>query len=118
MSSTSALVLAGLRVDRVDLVEAELQPVGLLRQFACPLGTVGEVAAGVDCHVSRTVAVPLQLRADVGEAVQRGALLVAAHQPQLIVLPVQGQQFGGEACSATSPARCGHRGRPATGRRG
>ena len=59
-----------------------------------------------------------QLRLDVGEAVQRRALLVGAHQPQLVVLAVQGQQFGGEACSATSRARCGRRGRPATGRRG
>ena len=40
------VVLARLRIDRVDLAEAELQPVGLLRQFPCPLGPVGQVAAG------------------------------------------------------------------------
>ena len=31
------VVLTGLRVDSIDLAESELQPVGLLRQFPCPL---------------------------------------------------------------------------------
>ena len=39
------VVLTRLRIDRIDLAEAELQPVGLLRHFPCPLGSFGQVAA-------------------------------------------------------------------------
>ena len=89
------VVLAGLRCDGVDLVESELQPVGLLRELACPLRAVGEVAAGGQPVVAQ-LAVALQLRLDVDEAVQRRPLFVGSHQPQLVVLAVQRQQLGGE----------------------
>ena len=95
MSATSASSSPGCGCDGVDLVEPELQPVGLLRELARPLPAVGEVAAGRQPVVAQ-LAVALQLRLDVDEPVQRRPLLLGSHQPQLVVLPVQGEQFGGE----------------------
>ena len=112
------VVLAGLRCDGVDLVEPELQSVRLLRQFARPLRAVDQVAARGQPVLAQLRGSASAVLLDVDEAVQRSALLVGTHQPQLIVLAVQCEQFGGEACSTTSPARCGRRGRPATDRRG
>ena len=117
MSATSASSSPGRGSTASISSEPELQPVGLLRHFPCPLGPLGEITSSRKPRVAHR-AVPLQLRTDVGEPIQRGALLVAAHQAQLVVLPVQGEQFGGEACSATWPARCGRRGRRGTVRRG
>ena len=89
------VVLTGTGVDGVDLPEPELQPVGLLRHFPCPLGSFGEIAASRLPRVA-DLAIALQQRTDVCEAVKRGALFVSAHEAQLVVLPVQGEQLGGE----------------------
>ena len=90
------LVLAGCRCNPVDLGERELQPVGLLGHLAGPVGAVEQIPPGGEPLVAQ-FPVALQCGADAGEAVQRGALLVRAHQAELIVLPVQGEQTIGES---------------------
>ena len=89
------VVLTGLRCDGVDLVERELEPVRFLRQLARPLRAVDEVAARRQPVVAQ-LPIARQLLLDVDEPVQRRTLLVGAHQPKLVVLAVQGEQFGGE----------------------
>ncbi len=89
------LVLARRGVDTVDLGQRELQPVGLLRQLAGAVGPVDQIAPGHLPLVAHLL-VALEFGLHRREAVERGALLVGAHQPQLVVLAVQGQQPGGE----------------------
>ena len=76
MSATSASSSPGCGCDSVDFVEPELQPVGLLRQFPCPLRAVGEVAARRQPRRRAACGSAPAASTDVGEAVQRGALLV------------------------------------------
>ena len=89
------VVLPGLGCHRVDLVEREGQPVGLLGQFTGAFPAVRQIASGVQPLLMQQL-VALQPTAEVGEPVQRGALFVRSHQPQLIVLAVHGEQFTGE----------------------
>ena len=89
------IVFPGLRGDGVDLVEPELQPVGLLGKFAGAVAAVDEVAPRRQPRIPQ-LAVTLTRGAGCREAVQRTALLFGPHQPQLIVLSVQGEQLGGE----------------------
>ena len=89
------VVLARLRCDRVDLVQAELETIGFLGEFPRPLLTVGQVAASGQPVIAQR-AIALQLLLDIGGAVQGPALLVGTHQPELVILAVQCQQFGGE----------------------
>lgn len=77
-------------------VSANFQPVRLLGHLAGPFGAVHPVAARHQPFVAQ-FAVALQGGLGPGEAVQRGALFLRAHQPQLVVLPVQCQQPVGQA---------------------
>ena len=74
------VILAGFRCYGVDFVESELEPVGFLRQLACPLLAVGEIAAGLEPVVTHP-SIALQLRLDVDETVEGRPLLLGSHQP-------------------------------------
>ena len=89
------VVLAGLRSDGVDLVQSELEPIGLLRELTCPLCAVDQVTARGQ-PVLAQLPVSLQRFLDVDEAVQGRTLFVGTHQPELIVLAVQREQLSGE----------------------
>ena len=112
-------ILAGPRIDAVDLSERELQPVGLLSHLTRTVGAVDEITPRDQPFIAQ-FAVALQGCRDTGEPVQCPALFVGAHQSQLIVLAVQGQQSGGEGGQGfrrhTAPAEVGPRRSVATDR--
>ena len=89
------IVLARLRVHGVNLVEREVQSVGLQGEFAHAVPAVDEVAPRGEPGVAQ-FAVALERGAGLREPVQRATLLLGPHQSELVVLPVQGEQLGGE----------------------
>ncbi len=105
-------VLSGLRCDGVDLIESEFEQVRFLGEFPRPLLAVDQITAGGQPLVSHG-AVALQWPLDVSEPIQGRALFVRSHQPQLIVLSVQGEQLVGEAAQRSrryaAPAEVGTR---------
>ena len=112
-------VFARAWVDAGNLGQRERQPVGLLLEFAGPVGAVEEIAPRDQPLVAK-FSITLQWRGDGREPVQRAALLVGSHQPQLVVLAVQCQQSGGEGGQRfrrhTAPAEVGPRGAVAADR--
>ena len=107
------LVLARCGVRGADLGEGELQPVGFLGHLAGAVDPVDEVPPG-DQPLVAQLPIALQSRCRTGEPVQRRALLVGPHEPQLVVLAVQCQQTGGEGGESlgrhAAPAEVGPRG--------
>ncbi len=88
------LVLVRLRVDPGDLVQPELEQVGLLRALAGVTPAVGQVVDHLAPAGERlAVAVQQLLVAGAGEPVQRGPLLARAQQAQLVGLAVHGQHL-------------------------
>ena len=88
------LVLARLRVDPGDLVEAEPEQVGLLVALARVAAPVGQVV--LDRAPLRVPLAQLGEQLVVvgpGEPVERGALLARAQQPQLVGLAVHGDHL-------------------------
>ena len=88
------VVLAGLRVDPGDLVEAEPQQVGLLVALAGvapPVGQVVDHLAPPGVRLAQRVEQLLVRRP--GEPVQRSPLLGRAQQPQLVGLAVHGHHL-------------------------
>ena len=87
------VVFSRLRVDSGDLVDAEAQSVGLLREFTMVGAPRVEFVENRDPALARR-AIPLQRRGRLvpGETVEGVTLMVGTKQAQLVVLAVNRQQ--------------------------
>ena len=91
------LVLARLRVDGGDLVQAVPQQVGLAGHLPRLLRALDQLRGHRDPLLTQ-LAVPAERLGDglAGEPVQHSALFGGPGQPQLVVLPVHGDQLLGQ----------------------
>ncbi|SLE93834.1 Uncharacterised protein [Mycobacteroides abscessus subsp. massiliense] len=83
------VVLPRLGVDGIDLIQCEPEPIRFLRKLTHPVGAIDQIAPRGEPFLAQfAVGGQQRLDAVAREFVQRGELLLRAHQSQLVVLAV------------------------------
>ncbi|SIA36792.1 Uncharacterised protein [Mycobacteroides abscessus subsp. abscessus] len=83
------VVLPRLGVDGIDLIQCEPKPIRFLRKLTHPIGAIDQIAPRGEPFLAQfAVGGQQRLDAVAREFVQRGELLLRAHQSQLVVLAV------------------------------